>query len=119
MLQCLLDHQDQLTVQCLAETHNLQAATSANVELNPSLGEACKAERAGYCPNVTPGKARVFNCLLANANKVQSIALRPYCCNVPPSKAQVFHCLCANACKVQLLPCFNFAVHFQAYILNR
>ena len=72
-LQCLLEHQDQLNAQCLSETHNLQAAEQSNIALTPSLGQACQAERAAHCPNVTPGKARVFNCLLAHADKVSIV----------------------------------------------
>jgi len=68
--QCLVDHQDSLTVACRAETNHLSITAASNVELSPSLGKACASERQAHCKGVTPGKARVFNCLLANADKV-------------------------------------------------
>ena len=73
--QCLVDHQQQLTTACRAETNHLQAAVASNVELSPSLGKACAIERAQHCATVTPGKARVFNCLLANADMVSCCIL--------------------------------------------
>ena len=69
--QCLVDHQEQLTTACRAETNHLQMTAASNVKLSPSLGRACAAERAQHCAGVTPGKARVFNCLLANADAVR------------------------------------------------
>lgn len=68
--KCLVDHQDQLTPACRAETDHLSMSTATNVELNPSLGRACAPEMKAHCRGVTPGKARVLNCLLANADKV-------------------------------------------------
>ena len=68
--KCLVDHQDQLSAPCRAETNHLSMTAATNVDLNPSLGRACAPERAAHCKGVTPGKARVFNCLLANADKV-------------------------------------------------
>lgn len=68
--KCLVDHQDQLTAACRAETNHLSMTTATNVELNPSLGRACAPEMKAHCRGVTPGKARVLNCLLANADKV-------------------------------------------------
>lgn len=68
--QCLVDHQDNLAVACRAETNHLSITAASNVELSPSLGKACAAERQAHCKGVTPGKARVFNCLLANADRV-------------------------------------------------
>lgn len=70
--QCLVDHQEQLTTACRAETSHLQMTAASNVELSPSLGRACAAERAQHCAGVTPGKARVFNCLLANADAMNA-----------------------------------------------
>ena len=70
MHQCLVDHQDKLAVACRAETNHLSITAASNVELSPSLGKACAAERQAHCKGVTPGKARVFNCLLANADRV-------------------------------------------------
>lgn len=72
--QCLVDHQDSLTVACRAETNHLSIAAASNVELSPSLGKACASERQAHCKGVTPGKARVFNCLLANADKMNMTA---------------------------------------------
>jgi len=69
--QCLVDHQDSLTMACRAETNHLRMTKASNVDLNPSLGQACAPERAAHCKGVTPGKARVFNCLLANADTVR------------------------------------------------
>ena len=77
--QCLVDHQDSLTVACRAETNHLSIAAASNVELSPSLGKACASERQAHCKGVTPGKARVFNCLLANADKVCT----PLLCSTP------------------------------------
>lgn len=77
--QCLVDHQDSLTVACRAETNHLSITAASNVELSPSLGKACASEREGHCKGVTPGKARVFNCLLANADKV----CMPFLCSTP------------------------------------
>jgi len=77
--QCLVDHQDSLTVACRAETNHLSITAASNVELSPSLGKACASERDGHCKGVTPGKARVFNCLLANADKV----CRSLLCSTP------------------------------------
>ena len=68
--KCLVDHEDQLSAACRAETNHLSMTASTNVDLSPSLGRACAPERAAHCKGVTPGKARVFNCLLANADKV-------------------------------------------------
>lgn len=70
--KCLVDHQDSLSTACRAETNHLSMTAATNVELSPSLGQACKSEREAHCKGVTPGKARVFNCLLANADKVMS-----------------------------------------------
>ena len=67
---CLVEHQDQLSTACRAETNHLSMTAATNVDLSPSLGQACAPERAAHCKGVTPGKARVFNCLLANADKV-------------------------------------------------
>ena len=122
--QCLVDHQEQLTTACRAETNHLQMTAASNVELSPSLGRACAAERAQHCAGVTPGKARVFNCLLANADAVGlsllictavshyllvKVALQPCaaeraqnCAGVTPGKASVFNCLLANTDAVRL-----------------
>lgn len=70
--KCLVDHQDQLTAACRAETNHLSMTTATNVELNPSLGRACAPEMKAHCRGVTPGKARVLNCLLANADKMNA-----------------------------------------------
>ena len=95
--QCLVSHQDSLTVACRAETNHLRMTASSNVELSPSLGRACAAERAQHCKGVTPGKARVFNCLLANADSVRlwfpsvSVLFCLYCDTQKPLLCSVAH----------------------------
>ncbi|KAK9821811.1 hypothetical protein WJX81_008502 [Elliptochloris bilobata] len=65
--QCLRDNREKLSEACRREETKLQIIESSNTELMPNLARACKAERAVHCEGVRPGKARVFNCLLAAA----------------------------------------------------
>ena len=46
------------------------ARQSSNIELRPSISKACAEERQQHCADVRPGKARVLDCLLAQADKV-------------------------------------------------
>lgn len=70
MLNCLHENRAKLSPACRKEEIAISLMQSSNVELLPSLGAACKAERAEHCQDVRPGRARVLNCLLKNAEEV-------------------------------------------------
>lgn len=70
VLACLADNRPKLSPACRKEEISLSVLQASNVELMPSLGTACKTERNDHCKGVRPGKARVLNCLLTNANPV-------------------------------------------------
>ena len=40
--------------------------------MQPSLAADCAAEREEHCADVRPGSSRIYNCLLATAEKVSS-----------------------------------------------
>ena len=40
--------------------------------MQPSLAVDCAAEREEHCADVRPGSSRIYNCLLATAEKVSS-----------------------------------------------
>jgi Golgi apparatus protein 1 len=66
----LREHRGQLSAACAKEELRIEIMESTSVELQPSLAKSCKKERAAHCADVRPGKARVFNCLLANSDEV-------------------------------------------------
>ncbi len=70
VLNCLHENRPKLSPACRKEEIAISLMQSSNVELLPSLGAACKDERKDNCADVRPGRARVLNCLLTNAEKV-------------------------------------------------
>eukprot|EP00884_Botryococcus_braunii_P022595 jgi/Botrbrau1/9019/Bobra.0148s0119.1 len=69
VLNCLHENRPKLSPTCRKEEIAISLMQSSNVELLPSLGAACKEERKENCADVRPGRARVLNCLLTNAEK--------------------------------------------------
>jgi Cysteine rich repeat len=75
VLNCLHENRPKLSPACRKEEIAISLMQSSNVELLPSLGAACSNERKDYCDGVRPGRARVLNCLLKNAEEVLTLLL--------------------------------------------
>ncbi|KAF6266246.1 hypothetical protein COO60DRAFT_1470052 [Scenedesmus sp. NREL 46B-D3] len=61
---CLRHNTNFLSPACAAEESKLQALEYRDIRLKPKLAKVCSEERAVYCKNVKPGKARVISCLM-------------------------------------------------------
>lgn len=63
---CLRFNLKFLTERCAAEENKLAAVEFKDIRLRPKLAKVCSEERAVYCKDVKPGKARVIKCLMEN-----------------------------------------------------
>eukprot|EP00878_Enallax_costatus_P007022 GHUV01007359.1.p1 GENE.GHUV01007359.1~~GHUV01007359.1.p1 ORF type:complete len:595 (+),score=136.49 GHUV01007359.1:1595-3379(+) len=63
---CLRHQMNYLSDRCKAEEQKLQALEYRDIRLRPKLAKICSEERAVYCKDVKPGKARVVTCLMEN-----------------------------------------------------
>uniref|UniRef100_A0A7R9V0N1 Golgi apparatus protein 1 n=1 Tax=Chlamydomonas euryale TaxID=1486919 RepID=A0A7R9V0N1_9CHLO len=64
--KCLRGAMGQLSPRCRKEEQKLQAKEMRDVRLRPKLNRACSEEKAVYCKDVKPGRARVVQCLMEN-----------------------------------------------------
>lgn len=64
--QCLRFHRDEISDRCRTEEMKLAALEYRDIRLRPKLNKLCSEEKAVYCKNVKPGKARVIKCLMEN-----------------------------------------------------
>lgn len=64
--QCLRMHRDELSPKCKQEEMKLAAIEYRDIRLRPKLNKLCSEEKAVYCKDTKPGKARVVKCLLEN-----------------------------------------------------
>ncbi|KAG2435442.1 hypothetical protein HYH02_011942 [Chlamydomonas schloesseri] len=64
--QCLRYNRDKLTEQCRNEEMKLAALEYRDIRLRPKLNKLCSEEKAVYCKDTKPGKARVIKCLMEN-----------------------------------------------------
>lgn len=63
---CLRFHKAFISERCAAEENKLAAVEFRDIRLRPKLAKVCSEERAVYCKDVKPGKARVIQCLMEN-----------------------------------------------------
>ncbi|KAF5838865.1 hypothetical protein DUNSADRAFT_2034 [Dunaliella salina] len=63
---CLRFNKDKLTDKCRHEETKLAAIEYGDIRLASKLNKLCSEERAVYCKDVKPGKARVVKCLIEN-----------------------------------------------------
>ncbi|GLI60743.1 hypothetical protein VaNZ11_002971 [Volvox africanus] len=64
--QCLRYNKEKLSEQCRNEEMKLAALEYRDIRLRPKLNKLCSEEKAVYCKDVKPGKARVIKCLVEN-----------------------------------------------------
>ncbi|KAG1672451.1 hypothetical protein FOA52_013237 [Chlamydomonas sp. UWO 241] len=63
---CLRDNMGKISKRCAKEELKLQAKEMSDIRLRPKLNRACSEEKAVYCDDVKPGRARVVQCLVEN-----------------------------------------------------
>lgn len=64
--QCLRFRRDEISERCRTEEMKLAALEYRDIRLRPKLNKLCSEEKAVYCKDVKPGKARVIKCLMEN-----------------------------------------------------
>eukprot|EP00195_Chlamydomonas_chlamydogama_P004977 CAMPEP_0202901334 /NCGR_PEP_ID=MMETSP1392-20130828/14194_1 /ASSEMBLY_ACC=CAM_ASM_000868 /TAXON_ID=225041 /ORGANISM="Chlamydomonas chlamydogama, Strain SAG 11-48b" /LENGTH=885 /DNA_ID=CAMNT_0049587883 /DNA_START=46 /DNA_END=2703 /DNA_ORIENTATION=- len=64
--QCLRFNRDKISERCRNEEMKLAAIEYRDIRLRPKLNKLCSEEKAVYCKDVKPGKARVIKCLMEN-----------------------------------------------------
>jgi len=63
---CLRFNRDKISERCRVEETKLAAVEYRDIRLRPKLNKLCSEEKAVYCKDVKPGKARVIKCLMEN-----------------------------------------------------
>ncbi|GAX77303.1 hypothetical protein CEUSTIGMA_g4749.t1 [Chlamydomonas eustigma] len=63
---CLRFNKDKISERCRNEEMKLAALEYRDIRLRPKLNKMCSEEKAVYCKDVKPGKARVVKCLMEN-----------------------------------------------------
>ncbi|KAI8477290.1 MAG: hypothetical protein J3K34DRAFT_398918 [Monoraphidium minutum] len=66
---CLRHQINFISESCRAEENKLAALEYRDIRLKPKLAKLCSEERAVFCANVKPGKARVIKCLVEAMGK--------------------------------------------------
>lgn len=64
--QCLRFHREFISEPCRNEENKLSQVEYRDIRLRPKLNKLCSEERAVYCKDVKPGRARVVRCLVEN-----------------------------------------------------
>ncbi|MEW5310424.1 MAG: hypothetical protein WDW38_002223 [Sanguina aurantia] len=64
--QCLRFNRDKISEKCRNEEMKLAAIEYRDIRLRPKLNKLCSEEKAVYCKDAKPGKARVVKCLMEN-----------------------------------------------------
>ena len=63
VLECLEEHQEELSQQCQKQIYRLAELSSDDYHLDRPLFYACKDDRERFCEQVPSGEARVYKCL--------------------------------------------------------
>ncbi|KAI8475756.1 MAG: hypothetical protein J3K34DRAFT_453290 [Monoraphidium minutum] len=66
---CLRHQINFISESCRAEEGKLAGLEYRDIRLRPKLAKVCSEERAVYCKDVKPGKARVVKCLMDKADQ--------------------------------------------------
>ena len=63
VLECLEEHQEELSQQCQKQIYRLAELSSDDYHLDRPLFYACKDDRERFCEQVPSGEGRVYKCL--------------------------------------------------------
>ena len=63
VLECLEEHQDDLSQACQKQIYRLAELSSDDYHLDRPLYYACKDDRERFCVDVPSGEGRVYKCL--------------------------------------------------------
>eukprot|EP00798_Chlamydomonas_sp_ICE-L_P015369 gene15369-21453_t len=66
---CLRFNREKISPRCLKEENKLATLEYSDIRLRPKLNKLCSEEKAVYCKETKPGKARVLKCLMENMAK--------------------------------------------------
>jgi len=63
---CLRFNKDKISEKCRKQEMKLAAVEYKDIRLRPKLNKLCSEEKAVFCKEVQPGRARVVKCLMEN-----------------------------------------------------
>ena len=66
MVYCMQAHEDKISPGCVFDLEEVVASLQASMDSLKEAVNACRAEIAGVCGKVQPGKGRIAACLVAN-----------------------------------------------------
>ena len=64
VLECLEDHEDDLSEKCEKQIYRLAELSADDYHLDRPLYYACRDDRERFCSEVAAGEGRVYKCLM-------------------------------------------------------